>query len=84
MEALDQHAEETSTMAKYAIAFVTPEVKKPLRHRIVESTDQEAALKKFFDEETARFYSTDEQGYYYFKEDFFDELAGGGSILVCE
>lgn len=68
-------------MPKFSIAFITPDSAKPLRHRIIESGDQESALRKFFEEETVEFYSGDEQGYHYFKEDFFDISESTGSIL---
>ncbi|MBD3393658.1 MAG: hypothetical protein GF418_16160 [Chitinivibrionales bacterium] len=71
-------------MPKFSIAFVTPETGKPLKHRIIESADQDAALKTFFEEETSEYYSNDQQGYHYFKEDFFDDSSGMGSLIVCE
>ncbi|MBD3343844.1 MAG: hypothetical protein GF401_02130 [Chitinivibrionales bacterium] len=71
-------------MPKFSIAFVTPEVKNPLRHRIIETENQDTALRKFFSEEVQGFYSEDDQGFYYFKEDFFDKTSGGGSIIQCD
>jgi hypothetical protein len=71
-------------MPKFSIAFISPETEKPLKHRIIESDDQESALKKFFEEETVAYYSNDEQGYHYFKEDFFDPSNGMGNIIVCD
>ena len=70
-------------MPKFSIAFVAPADAKPLRHRIIESADQESALKTFFEEETGDFYSNDEQGYFYFKDDFLDASNGLGSVIVC-
>ncbi len=71
-------------MPRFAIAFIAPADTKPLRHRIIESADQESALKTFFDEEASDFYSNDEQGYFYFKEDFFDSSNGVGSVVAFE
>lgn len=71
-------------MPKFAIAFMVPAGKKPLRHRIVEGPDRETALRAFFDEEASEYYSTDDQGFYYFKDDFFEESSPGGSILTCD
>ncbi len=70
-------------MPKFAIAFIAPAENSQLKHRIVESEDQESALKSFFSEETSDYYSNDDQGYYYFKEDFFDATAPSGSIIPC-
>jgi len=71
-------------MPKFSIAFITPDSDKPLRHRLVDGSDQEAALRKFFEEETAAFYSNDDQGYHYFKEDFFDSSNSIGSLIALE
>jgi guanylate kinase len=71
-------------MPKFSIAFIVPAEKSQLKHRIVEGTDQESALKSFFNEETAEFYSNDDQGYFYFKEDFFDQAVPSGSIIPCQ
>ena len=71
-------------MPKYSIAFVTPEEKKPLRHQLIESVDEDAALKEFFKKHITEFYSNDEQGYYYFKEDFFDKTSSLGSLITVE
>lgn len=69
-------------MPKFAIAFVMPSAEEQLHHRIIETSDKETALKKFFDEEMIKFYSNDEQGYFYFKEDFAD--TSSGSLILCE
>jgi hypothetical protein len=71
-------------MPKYAVAFVAPSEEKSLKHRIVEGTDVETALKAFFKEELAEYYSDNEQGYHYFREDFFDEGLTAGSIIALE
>ncbi|MBD3317968.1 MAG: hypothetical protein GF344_19460 [Chitinivibrionales bacterium] len=71
-------------MPKFAIAFMVPTGKKPLRHRIVESDDRDAALRDFFNEEVSEYYTADDQGFYYFKDDFFDETSPSGSILTFE
>ncbi|MBD3322564.1 MAG: hypothetical protein GF350_15795 [Chitinivibrionales bacterium] len=68
-------------MSKFSIAFVTPEERNQLRHRILDASDQDAALRKFFSEEVQGFYSEDDQGFYYFKEDFFDKTSGCGNII---
>jgi hypothetical protein len=68
-------------MAKFSIAFIVPAKSNNLRHRIVESQDQDSALKSFFSEEAAEFYSDDDQGFFYFKEDFFDETNSSGSVI---
>lgn len=68
-------------MPKFSIAFIIPQGNEQLKHRIIESPDQESALQQFFKEETAEFYSQDEQGYYYFKEDFSDSSNPQGSII---
>jgi hypothetical protein len=69
-------------MPKFSIAFVEPE-QNSLKHKIVDGTDQETALKTFFNEEVSEYYSADDQGYFYFKEDFFDETTSTGSIIPC-
>ena len=71
-------------MPKYSVVFIAPGEKNKLIHRIIESPDQDSALKTFFSEETTEFYSNDEQGYFYFKEDFFDTSNPSGSIILCE
>jgi hypothetical protein len=71
-------------MSKFSIAFISPAKVNPLRHRIIESQDQDSALKSFFSEEAAEFYSDDDQGFFYFKEDFFDETNTSGSVIRCE
>jgi hypothetical protein len=71
-------------MPRFSIAFVAPEDGRPLRHRIIDSGDQESALKRFFEEEASDFYSNDEQGFHYFKEDFFDASNRFGSLIACE
>ena len=63
-------------MPRFAIAFITPETKCELRHKIVDSQDQDSALRKFFDEECGQYYSNDDQGFHYFKEDFFETKTG--------
>ncbi|HMD69025.1 MAG TPA: hypothetical protein VKF42_09130 [Chitinivibrionales bacterium] len=68
-------------MAKFSIAFIVPARTNNLRHRIVESQDQDSALKSFFSEEASEFYSDDDQGFFYFKEDFFDEANSSGSVI---
>jgi len=75
---------DVQNMSKYVIAFIAPTDGKPLRHRIVEGTDVESALKSFFKDELSDCYSDNEQGYHYFREDFFDEALSSGSILQCE
>jgi hypothetical protein len=76
--------EVTVRMSKFSIAFIVPSKVSPLRHRIIESQDQDSALKSFFSEEAAEFYSDDDQGFFYFKEDFFDETNSSGSVIRCE
>ena len=71
-------------MPKYSVVFIAPGEKNKLIHRIIESPDQDSALKTFFSEETTEFYSNDEQGYFYFKEDFSDTSNPLGSIIPCE
>jgi hypothetical protein len=71
-------------MSKFSIAFVTPSEKSQLRHRIIESVNQESALKAFFNEEAADCYSEDDQGFFYFKEDFFDKTTPSGSVIQCD
>jgi hypothetical protein len=71
-------------MPKFSIAFITPEKKNMLRHRIIESAEKEIALRQFFNEEIVRFYSKDDQGYFYFKEDFFDSSDASGSIVELD
>jgi hypothetical protein len=68
-------------MSKFSIAFIAPSVNAQLKHRIVESADQESALKEFFNEDAAEYYSGDDQGYFYFKEDFLDADQPSGSII---
>jgi hypothetical protein len=68
-------------MPKFSIAFVVPGVEKLLRHSIVENSDQDSALREFFNAEALDLYSSDDQGFHYFKEDFFDEKAPSGSII---
>ncbi len=70
-------------MPKYSIVFVTPAEKIPLKHRIVESSDKESALKTFFSEEIIDYYTDDEQGFFYFKQDFFEPADPSGSIIPC-
>ena len=70
-------------MSKFSIAFVAPAQNSQLKHKIVEGTDQDSALKTFFSEEASEYYSADDQGYFYFKEDFFDTAAPSGSIIQC-
>lgn len=48
-------------MAKFSIAFISSDDKKPLRHRIIESTMQDAALKIYFEKELSDFYSNDKK-----------------------
>jgi guanylate kinase len=76
--------EVTISMTKFSIAFIVPSKAKPLRHRIIESQDQDSALKSFFTEEASEFYSDDDQGFFYFKEDFFDETNLLGSVIRQE
>lgn len=71
-------------MAKYSIAFIAPDEKKQLRHRIIESPVKDAALKAFFEMELSDFYSNDEKGFFYFKEDFFDTTTRSGSIIELD
>ncbi|MCI0472874.1 MAG: hypothetical protein L0Y76_04745 [Ignavibacteria bacterium] len=71
-------------MPKYSIAFIAPGETSPLVHRIIESPDQESALKSFFDENITEFYTNDEQGFFYFKEDFFDTTNSTGSVIQLE
>jgi hypothetical protein len=68
-------------MPKFVIAFVAPSKDTILKHKIVEATEKESALKAFFNEEASQFYSNDEQGFHYFREDFFDPQAASGSII---
>jgi ABC-type sugar transport system substrate-binding protein len=75
---------ENQKMPKYAVAFITPDEKHPLRQRIIEAADKETALKQFFTQDLTGFYSNDSQGFHYFKEDFLDKAAGQGSILTFE
>jgi guanylate kinase len=69
------------SMSKFSIAFIMPAKSNALRHRIIESEDQDSALKSFFSEEASEFYSNDDQGFFYFKEDFFDETNTSGSVI---
>jgi hypothetical protein len=71
-------------MSKFSIAFIVPSKTSPLRHRIIDSQDQDSALRTFFTEEAAEFYSDDDQGFFYFKEDFFDETNASGNVIRCE
>ena len=71
-------------MSKFSIAFITPSEQSQLRHRIIESVDQESASKTFFNEEAADCYSEDDQGFFYFKEDFFDKIVPSGSVIQCD
>jgi hypothetical protein len=68
-------------MSKFSIAFVLPSKNSQIRHRLVESQDQESALRSFFSEEVSEYYSNDDQGFFYFKEDFFDETNASGSVI---
>lgn len=71
-------------MARFAIAFIAPTDKTPLKHQVVEAADQETALRSFFGAEAAEFYSNDDQGYFYFREDFSDRTNPGGSIIAID
>ncbi len=71
-------------MTKFSIAFISFDNQNPLRHRIIESTVKDAALKVFFEKELTDFYSDDEKGFSYFKEDFFDTNTGCGSIIELD
>lgn len=71
-------------MPKYSIAFVVPDEKNQLRHRIVEGANEEDALRDFFKSEIQDLYSNDEQGFHYFKEDFYDTSTGSGSLIRHE
>ena len=71
-------------MPKYAIAFVAPAGTHPVKHAVIEDTDRDSALKKFFAQELNEFYSNDEQGYFYFKEDFFDRTLRSGSVIQLD
>jgi hypothetical protein len=71
-------------MPKFSIAFIAPTSPGQLKHRIIESEDQDSALKIFFTEEASEYYSNDDQGFYYFKEDFFDENNICGSVIKCD
>jgi guanylate kinase len=68
-------------MPKYSVVFIAPVEKNQLKHRIIESADQESALRTFFAEESSEYYSNDEQGFFYFKQDFFDQADPSGSII---
>jgi guanylate kinase len=76
--------EDFCNMSKFSIAFIKPTEQNELRHRIIESADQETALKTFFNEEAVDCYSADDQGYFYFKEDFFDKTVSTGSVIQCD
>ena len=71
-------------MPKYSIVFMLPAEKCQLKHRIIESPDQESALRTFFAEEITDYYTDDEQGFFYFKQDFFEPTDSCGSIISCE
>jgi hypothetical protein len=71
-------------MPKFSIAFIVPEKKNMLRHRILESSDRDTALRQFFNEEIVQYYSNDDQGFFYFKEDFFDSADASGSVITLE
>lgn len=71
-------------MPKFSIAFIAPAEAKQLVHRIIESADQDSALKSFFDDGITNFYSADEQGFFYFKEDFFDSADPCGSVIALD
>ena len=70
-------------MPKYSIAFVTPDDKNMLLHKIIDAADRNAALKEFFDNEILNYYSKDVIGYTCFIEDFFDKSTKQGSIIYC-
>lgn len=70
-------------MPKFSIVFLAPVEKNQLKHRIIESSDKESALKTFFTEEIIDFYSDDEKGFFYFKQDFFDSSSPSGSLITC-
>lgn len=72
------------SMPKFSIAFIAPSKVSTLKHRIIESQDQDSALKSFFSDEASEFYSDDDQGFFYFKEDFFDETNPSGSVIRSE
>ncbi len=72
-------------MSKFSIVFLAPVEKNRFMHRIIESQDQESALKSFFlKEEITDFYTNDEQGFFYFKQDFIEPSNPAGSIIPCE
>ena len=71
-------------MSKFAVAFVAPTEKSPLRHRILDAADKETALRAFFTDEAAEFYSNDENGYMYFREDFSDVSNPSGSVIALD
>lgn len=75
---------EIHAMPKYSIVFIAPVDEKKLRHRIIESEDQDTALKKFFTEEISEYYTNDEQGFFYFKQDFNDSDDPSGSVITLE
>jgi len=70
-------------MPKFSIVFHAPAEKNLLKHRIIERSDQESALKIFFAEEIVDYYTDDEQGFFYFKQDFFEPTDPSGSIIPC-
>jgi len=71
-------------MPKFSIAFIAPSQTSQLKHRIIESADQDTAMRTFFAEELVDCYSADDQGYFYFKDDFFDKVTPFGSIIKLD
>ncbi len=71
-------------MPKYSVVFMAPVEKNQLNHRIIESEDQESALRAFFSEGIAEYYTDDEQGFFYFKQDFLDSEDPSGNIILLD
>jgi hypothetical protein len=69
-------------MPKFCIAFISPG--NNLMHRVVEGTDEDTALRNFFNEINLASYSRDDEGFACFKEDFFETKPRSGSLLPLE
>ncbi len=68
-------------MLSFSIAFIAPDEKGSLIHKVVDADDEQSAMKLFFAEKAVKYYSNDDQGFYYFKEDFSHPKEPAGSII---
>lgn len=68
-------------MAFFSIAFIAPDEKGSLQHKVVEADNEKNAMRLFFSENAVKYYSNDDQGFYYFQEDFKHPKDPAGSIL---